>query len=40
MWSTTVPSAGSYTAKLVTTLPANATLVTYTTLLVTVFEVA
>jgi hypothetical protein len=40
VWSTTVPSAGSYTAKLVTTLPANSTLVQYTTLWVVVTEVA
>ena len=39
-WSTTVPSAGSYTAKLVVTVPANATMVTYTTITVTVTEVA
>lgn len=39
-WSTTVPTAGSYTAKLNTTIPANATLSVYTSLMVQVTEVA
>jgi hypothetical protein len=39
-WSTTVATAGAYNAKLVATTPANATLATYTSIMVTVLEVA
>lgn len=39
-WSTTVATAGAYTAKLVGTTPSNATLSTYTSLMVVVTEVA
>lgn len=39
-WSTTVPSAGATTAKMQVTTPANATLSVYTSLMVTVTEVA
>lgn len=38
-WLTTVATAGAYTAKLVATTPAQATLFTYTTIKVTVSEV-
>jgi hypothetical protein len=40
VWSTTVATAGAYTAKLVGSTPSNATLSTYTSLMVVVTEVA
>jgi hypothetical protein len=39
-WSFTVPAAGTYTAKLVGTTPAQATIVSYTSIKVVVTEVA
>jgi hypothetical protein len=39
-WAATVTTAGLYTVKLVATTPANGTLSPYTTLMVTVHEVA
>jgi hypothetical protein len=38
-WMTTVPTAGLYTCKLVGTTPAQATIVSYSTITVTVTEV-
>lgn len=39
-WSTTIATAGAYTAKLQATTPANGTISVYTSLLVVVTEVA